>query len=1280
MLVKKMVLARVAEISQGDKIAIFGSALIGSLAYTFSDSFWFSAVEGEVYAMSSLFTAIIFWAILKWDEEMMEIQNGTLSAIGYSPDRWILLIVFLLGLAIGVHLLGILVVPAIAYIMYFRYKEKVDLKGIILVGLLSVFVLGFIQEGIIPGTIALASSFEVSFVNSFGLPFYSGSIFFFLLLIGLCAFLIRWARKKGHRVVYTAGMSLIVLLIGYGSFAVIVIRSNANTPLDENDPENLVTLHSYLKREQYGSAPLLFGPHWNSKENGGRFIDGRWVRHADKSEWKDQGPIHLRRFVVVKNDAAVKAFKDESRAKSYATKIKGSTVEEKYYETNAGSRENSLPTYAQSTFFPRMYWNQEARRIEGYKKWSGYDASDGSGTELGTDGKRLPTFGENMAYFTSYQVNWMYWRYFMWNFAGRQNDIQGHGDAMRGNWISGIGMIDEMRLGNQGEFAPYFTKDNRAHNKFFLLPLILGFIGLIFHFYKAPKDAFVIFLAFLFTGVAIVVYLNQKPFEPRERDYAFAGSFYFFAMWIGIGVYALYEAFRSFGKKEFLRIGIVGGAGLLLTIVDSVPAALTWFVMLGIAAALIGLMVALRKVLKSDTQGAAVATALCLVVPVIMGVQGWDDHDRSLKTSAHDLAYNYLNSCEKNGIIFTNGDNDTFPLWYMQEVEGERTDVRVANLSLMQTDWYTDQMKMKAYDSEPLPIKFTEDQILMNAGKTDYVLFTDVLELFLRGTDPGIIKQMIDLRVRPNKSAVRNAINQFNSQVAGLVDNAKAQNSNQQKRIDQIKQTLVAAPSSKMADDVYNKFQAATELLNAAKANLVTVDNASYNALIKALQGFEANWNSSYLADAMAFIRNDDNIVTLEGQQFRVFPSSGFVLPVNVENAVKSGLITAKQKSLCHKELRFQFGGGGISREQVMMLDILANNDWERPIYFSSPGGSEVALALLRGLTGTGYIKQNGMAFELSPLNIGQGSVNMDKMYDNLMKNYSFGAMNNPKVLTDYYARRHTSQYRAHFLRLAEVMMVNALAAEQEHERAQMLKSMNPEAQIPDPSLTKEEIKEYKKKSVALLKRSLEVMPPELVIDHGEPSENSDPRKDFKLPDGRTFKAYNDGNLHEYVYYFFKAGDKKAANELGITVAEQLESIMKYYEKSDVAIAANQQNTTDLYAAVNSYIQLYVAAAESDPEGKLATKANKQVKYLYDTMFPSMMDKLKERANQNGESTRRSSRPGRYASMLFDLQDYTEAMAVSFGLIDAPAVEPGTSPAAQPQPGLPTPGLPGGPQ
>lgn len=1232
MLIKKMILKTRAVLSNGDKIAVFGGAVIGSLAYAFTESFWFSAVEGEVYAMSSLFTAAIFWAILRWDEEMGMVARG-MKVKGYSPDRWLLLIMFMLGLAVGVHLLGILVIPAIAFVIYFRYSKKVNLVGIILTGVLSIVVLGFIQKAVISGTIAIASSFEVSFVNSLGAPFYTGTIFFFILMVAASVFLLRFARKKGHRILYTSVMGLTLLIVGFGSFAVIVIRSNANTPLDENDPENLVTLQAYLEREQYGSAPILFGQYWNSKEN-------------PRSEYDDLGETYLRRFVVQKSDTDVKAFQDEARAKEYAKSITGSVVIEKYYLSNERIRENAIATYAQTTFLPRMYWgNTSDGKVAGYKNWSGYDPKVDKGTEKGVDGNRLPTFGENMTYMMDYQMNWMYWRYFMWNFAGRQNDIQGHGSAMRGNWKSGFGMVDEARLGSQ-EAAPYFTQDNPSNNAFFFLPLILGLIGLIFHFYRAPKDAFVVFLAFLFTGIAIVIYLNQKPFEPRERDYAYAGSFYFFAMWIGIGVYALYEAFKSFGKKELGRMGIIAGAGLLLFLImdasgGGMVRTTSWLIIAVISAIGIGIMMSLSKVLKKDEHGAGAAILLTLAVPLILAFQGWDDHDRSLKTSARDLAMNYLKSCGKNGIIFTNGDNDTFPLWYMQEVEEYRTDIRVCNLSLMQTDWYTDQMKMRAYESDPLPIKFTEDQILMYAGNTDQIYFFDLFQLFSRAT-PDLTKKVIALRANGSPNEAKKALGQFARQASSILAGVTGTDAKTTARLDKIRAIVGGAPKEKLADDIYERFSACLEVLMASQnpSGGVKMTQQSAQGLQDLLLNFERAWDYSNLAEAMEFTRNDDNLLETEGQTIRIFPSSGFVLPVNFENAIKSGIITKAQKDECVSALRFNFDKQYITREQAMMLDIMANNDWKRGLYFSSPGGSEVALALYR----RGYVKQNGMAFEVSPLNRPNERVNAERMYENLMKNYTYGAMENPDVLTDYYTRRHTKQYRAHFYNLADEYMMKVYQAEGN----------------PSVNMTDAEVKDAKKRVIALLDKSLKEMPADVVIDYGEPSVSRDPRDGYPQLDGAggilkdekgkeiKLKGFVDGELHNYVTLYYEAGDIKAAEKLGNTVAGQLESIINYFDKSDVRFIADSRNREDFLAAMHAYYVLNSSAINAGQEKKtLATRTNKMLKYYNETLYPRLIKELKARAKENGESLN-SSNGGQYSNAMRILEDYHMGMGMEF--------------------------------
>lgn len=1293
LLVKKISLNKSENrsLSTGDKVAILGSGLIGSLAYTFSDSFWFSAVEGEVYAMSSLFTAIIFWAILKWDEEMMEIRHGQLNPTGYSPDRWLLFILFMLGLAIGVHLLGILVVPAIAFVIYFRFRDTVNFKGIFLVGLLSLIVLVFIQEGVIPGSIALASAFEIGFVTDLGLPFYSGAIFFFALLIIGFLVLLRYSKRKKNRTLYTAVMGLILLMIGYGSFAVIVIRSNANTPLDENDPENLVTFHSYLKRDQYGSAPLLTGHFWNSMENGGRVEvtqegDKRWS-YVDKSEWDDQSPIHLRRFVVSKNGTVIKAFKDEQNAIDFSATLSGSEVEETYFESNKNNRMNSVPTYAQTTFFPRMYWTQDQSRIDSYKEWSGYDPRDDAGTELGKPEKnpyynssqapsasnprnvqqRLPTASENYRFFFRYQINWMYFRYFFWNFSGRQNDIQGsRGAAMRGNWITGYSFIDNARLGDQDN-APYYTSENPANNKFFLLPLILGLIGLFFHAYRNPKDAFVVFLAFLFTGIAIVVYLNQKPLEPRERDYAYAGSFYFFTMWIGIGVYALYDAFKSFGKREFIKMGIIGIIGLMFFAAmdsasspTSMPLALSWIMVLLIGGAAIAGMVGLRKVVKGEVQGASLAVLLGLFVPIIMGMQGWDDHDRSLKTSAHDLAYNYLTSCEDNGIIFTNGDNDTFPLWYMQEVEGKFTSVRVCNLSLMQTDWYTDQMKMKAYDSEALPIKFREDQILMNSGGTDQVLFTDAFNLMYNNAAPAVVEKVIRMRAKQNPSIAQAAVGKLASNVPIYLQGATSSDAKYNKRLSQLIQLIGRPIGEDLGKAAYEKFKACYEIFQALRSGTVNMDQSNAQAFQTLLFDYEKGWDVTNLTEAMAFVRDDANMVAFNnGQQtLRVFPSSGFVLPVNKENVLASKLISKEQVSDCVDEIKFRFTEGGLTREQVMILDVLANNDWKRPIYFSSPMGSKVGKSLYLGYGRQGrdgYVKQNGLAFELTPLKTKSTMLNRDKMYANLMENYEFGQMNNPDVLTDYYTRRHTVQYRSHFLRLAKDYAASAM-------QAQMMADMRNDTIVRPGELSQKEIDQYNERAIKLVKKSLEVMPAEIVIDLGEPNPNGN--LDY-TSGNKKYQSWIDGILHEYVDVLLLAGDKKAANELGMIVCDQLESVFNYYDNTDVAVLVQDRvhNTKDFYAALEAYMMLYQSSMDAklgDPNGKMSKRIVKKLNEVYQIIIPKMVNELKQLASDRGEGAGRNSPDSPTTQTRFAIEEQAMAIGISYQYIEAPQTLPAT--------------------
>jgi len=627
MLAKKLVLAR-GEMDKGKLWAIFGSGFVGAMAYTFTDSFWFSAVEGEVYGMSSFFTAVVFWAILKWEED----------ADNKYAVRWLLVIAYMIGLSVGVHLLNLLTIPAMVFVFYFKKYKTVNWKGMLIAGLISFVLLGLIMNGVIPWIVKLAGYFELFFVNVVGLPFNFGTIIYFIVLVGGIIFGLHYSKKTGKVMMNSIILAFTFLLIGYSSFLMLVIRSNADPTIDENNPDNAINLLAYLQREQYGDWPIMQGQYYNAP------VIGR----------EDGNPVY---------------------AKSLKTK--------KYEIIDA--QKGLKPVYDNqfTTIFPRMWSGSQADHEQAYKNWA-----DIKGTPVqvqGQDGNMetliKPTFGENLKFFYNYQWNFMYWRYFLWNFVGKQDDIQGMGrtenrlgDNLHGNWISGITALDEARLGPQSNLPE--SMKNRGRNKFYFLPLILGLIGLYFHAKYHYKDALVVGFLFFMTGIAIVLYLNQYAPQPRERDYSYAASFYAFAIWIGLGVLALSTWLGNYLKKADYRLTTV------------------------------------------------LVTLLCtLAVPGLLAKDGWDDHDRSGRYTVLDIANNYLNSCAKNAILFTNGDNDTFPVWYAQEVEGIRTDVRVCNLSLLQTDWYIDQMKRKAYLSDAVPFSLPREKY--RQGTLDVVYFIE---------------------------------------------------------------------------------------------------------------------------------------------------------------------------------------------------------------------------------------------------------------------------------------------------------------------------------------------------------------------------------------------------------------------------------------------------------------------------------------------------------------------------------------------------------------------------
>lgn len=640
-------------------IIILSAGLIGAGAYTFTDTFWFSAVEGEVYGMSSLLTAVVFWAILKWEDHFDEPGS----------DRWIIFIAYIMGLSIGVHLLNLLTITAIVFVYYFK-KNQPTIKGIIFTGLLSFIFIAFMMWGIIAGSVDVASGFELFCVNVLGLPYQSGLIAWLIVLtisfiagiiitkiecnkwlkVGIVTFIammigiptltdspliwiiifagivagLYYINNKNKYVLNTVVNVLLMIMIGYSSYAMIIIRSNAETPMNENAPKDAFSLLSYLNREQYGSTPILYGPYYNASP-----------------VWQNDGSA-------------------EFKEKFTYTPRNG-----KYEKVSNGLEYVWNPDMC--TLFPRMY-SREAHHIRGYKTWAGI--KDGVNTRkvrYDREGKTydVPTFGQNLRYFFSYQVCHMYMRYFMWNFCGRQNDIQGHGEIEHGNWITGFNAIDKHLIGDQSQISEK-AKTTPSRNVYYMLPFILGLIGFFYQLNKQKSDTLVVTLLFLMTGLAIIVYLNQKPYEPRERDYAYAGSFYAYCIWIGLSVLAIFDIVKNALKKN-AKLGTI--AGIAVALLVTIPA------------------------------------------PVLLATENWDDHDRSGRYTAHDFAYNYLQSCDPNSMIVTAGDNDTFPLWYIQEIEGVRTDVRVLCTPLLATDWYAQQMKRQAYESAPLPMKLTFAQV-----------------------------------------------------------------------------------------------------------------------------------------------------------------------------------------------------------------------------------------------------------------------------------------------------------------------------------------------------------------------------------------------------------------------------------------------------------------------------------------------------------------------------------------------------------------------------------------
>jgi hypothetical protein len=853
-LARKIVLKEEKDYSTARIITVMAAGLVGALAYNFSDSFWFSAVEGEVYASSSLFTALVFWAILKWENVAGE---------KYS-DRWIILIAFLMGLSIGVHLLNLLAIPAIVLVYYFK-KFEFSWKGFLFSFASSIIFLALLMYGIMPGVVTISSKFDWFFVNTLGLPTNSGMIFHVILMFVLLILAVYYSYSspdktknsifaisallftgiwvisgsailniivlaiisgftwylagKDRVVLNTALTAILVILIGYSSNAIIVIRASAGTPLNENNPSNPFNLLYFLNREQYGQRPLFRGAVYNAPV-------------IDYKQGKPKYAVENGKYVITGHDL------------------------ERVYD----------PRFV--TLFPRM-WSDQSDHQSVYEEWGKVKGTPIQVEDPNGEKKvlRKPTFIENMRFMLSYQFGYMYFRYFMWNFVGKQNDTQGTGGALNGNWITGIKFLDEPRVGTSD--LPADLKNDTSHNKYFLLPFLLGMAGLFYQFNRDNKNWGIILLLFVMTGIAIVFYLNQYPNQPRERDYAYAGSFYFYSVWIGLGVLALFE---------------------------------------GIAR------------LTGEKIAAPVAGILCLIaVPAVMGAENWDDHDRSGRYLTRDVAFNYLNSCAPDAILFTNGDNDTFPLWYAQEVENKRNDIRVCNLMLLNTDWYISQMKNKAYQSDPLPVTLPQNKYY--DGINNQVFIVE------KTKDPVDISTVIDWVKSDNKG------------------------------------TKVQVSTAEILD---------------------------------------------------------------------IIPTRTIRIPVDRAKVLASGTVKPQDSAKIVPYIDIKLKGSSILKSQLIVLDILAHNNWKRPVYFVT-GYHNDALGLEE------YFQLEGLAYRLVPIKsqnrswLDYGRIDTDILYDNMIKKFAWGGANEKGVNIDYNHKRTLIVVKA---RMNYARLAKALAEEGKNEKA----------------------------------------------------------------------------------------------------------------------------------------------------------------------------------------------------------------------------------------------------
>ncbi len=833
------------EIEKTNAIAIIGSAAVGSLAFAFTDSFWFNALEAEVYASAAFLMAVLFYTALRWERDMLEPRG----------NRWVILIAFIIGLSFGIHFMALLTIPAIGFLYFFKHYKTITVKNFIVANIVTVAILLLIFKLLLPLTMKFFSGSELFFVNTIGLPFNSGTIFAALLFIVLFIYGLRLTRKKGFAQLNTMLLCVLFIFIGFSSWLMLPIRANAGTVINENNPNNARELLAYYNREQYPETHLFYGPLFTES----------YVGLDEDNPYKDDKPKYEKdqttgKYVIVNNFKNASQNTDDSQ-KAFFPRMWSSDNSSNYMEFTGG-----LDFSVKSEYLSEPRLVDEVNKFKQANNQGLVDKEDYD-KFLKNFGQYLdiqkPSFFQNMKFMFEFQFGYMYWRYFMWNFTGRQDDVQGQYTDLHGNWISGVKFIDALRLGNQDKL-PTDMKDNKARNTYFFLPLILGIIGLVFHYKNDKKSFWVLLVLFIFMGLALKIYLNERPFEPRERDYALVGSFYVFAMWIGYGVYALFDLMKNYVKPK-----------VALPVVIIVSA---------------------------------------LAAPVLLATQNWDDHDRSNRYTAQSMGKMYLDSCDKNAILFTIGDNDTFALWYAQNIEGYRQDVRIINTSLFQTDWYIDDMKKKAFTSDPIPSQLTHDKYKW--GSRDFLIYQKTTQ------------DTIDIKT----------------------------------------------------------------------------------------------W--------MNFVANDSPATQMElpsGQEVNTFPSKVIRVPVDKAAVLRSGIVEPEDADKIVPYIDIVLKGDVIYKNRMMMLDIIANNNWERPIYFSGGSFGDDDYLWMKD-----YLQLDGVVYKLVPIKtpinkrspFDMGRIDADKMYDIVMS-WDWGNSGSPDIYHDTETRRNGITYRSNLARLAETLINN---------------------------------------------------------------------------------------------------------------------------------------------------------------------------------------------------------------------------------------------------------------